>query len=703
MEYTGNCISGNVFLTEEQQEELMVQTTTYQNLAVYYHEGELGSKAVEAWKYYYGELPIAISENSSSWTDRTVWESVNGTLQELISVFTSGENAVRFTPRHSKDAVGAEAATQLVNKALLVDNDGYRVLHDVFKESCVVRNSWVKRYWKEGYEIFNESFSDLTEEEVALYLQNIEEEDLISLNLTQDVDSNLSKGDISYKRFFEKVVVEYVPFEQVIIEPTATSILDTNYLGHRVRKHKEELIEMGFNEEVVENLGLNTVSLTESVITMERMDDLLPLNPSDNVSVGDDRTDKVWLYENYIRTSIPTGEMELLQVFTVNQQILEINRVSEIPFENVCPLPIPGGVFGESIVDITKEIQDLNSFLTRGILENIINANNQRYMALENAVDYRDLMDNRPNGIVRVKTPNAVTPFPYHPLPQGMMNLLEYTEQKKEARTGVTKLGQGLDPNVFKNDNAFATVNTMMTASQNRLRMIARNIAEGSMKDLMLSIYKLIRENGTQPIIVETSAGPQEIIPKQMPKRDQMIVAVAVGASERKERAQTLTGLLQIIQQSPQLAGFVQQQNAYYLGTQMFEAMGIYDIQNYLTPPEKIPPPQPNPADEMQLQTMAENIKNLQAQTQKLLSDITESQQKLQFEQYKTADEFSMKKEESLSKQDEAADKMSIEERKLMIAERELILKEKELELKRQELVIEASLENRQGRAVGLG
>lgn len=719
MQYS-DTITGNTSLTQEQADELNVQLMTYKNMALYYHEGELGQKALEGWKYYYGELPAPITKGSSKWIDRSVWESVNGTLQELISVFTSGEDAVRFSPRDNKDALDAEAATKMINKVLLSDNDGYRVFHDAFKECCIVRNSWFKRYWSEGEEVVTETFKDLGEAEFQIYMATFPDEDIIAIDLEEETEiedeerdgidesdilnSNTTyTGTITYKRRFEGVKVEYVPFEQIIVEPAAWNLNDLNYIAHRVRKTKDELLEMGFCPEVVEELPITTEMLTDGVITNARVDNLIPINVSDNYNIGDSKTDRVWLYENYIRTSCLSGEMEILQVFTVNNQIIEVNRVNDIPFDTVTPFPIPGNVFGESVTDVTKDIQDLNTSLVRGIVDNVMNANFQRYMGVQGQYDARSLLENRPGGVVDIKMQGAIQPFPYHQLPNGVSQLLEYTETKKEARTGVTRLGQGLDPNVFKNDNAFATVNTMMTAAQNRLRMVARNIAENGMKKLMLSIYRLIRENGKMPITVETARGEVTLQPDQLPSRDKMIVSVAVGANERRERAQTLTGVLQAFESSQKLQKFMQPENAYYLGTQLLESMGVYDVQNYITPIDQLPEEKPDPATMLTLQKAQEDIKQTQATTQKILSEITEVMNKNSFEQQKAADEQFRLKEESLSKQDELADKMSIEERKLELERLKLLLEERKLELKRQEILIEAQLEERQERGVGLG
>jgi hypothetical protein len=703
-------IYGDVVMTEDQLSDLTVQLNGHKELAFYHHEGELATRTVESWDYYYGRLPEPITKGSSKWIDRSVWEAVNGTLQELIGVFTSGENAVRFMPRTTEDAIAAEAATKLVNKALLTDNRGYRALHDAFKESCIVGNSWFKRYWRVGDEVFTETFDEISRDDLELYLSQIDGE-LISVTIDDEVCKDLDKyeeqelleGSVTYKRSTEGVKVEYVPFEQIIIDPLATCIQEANYIAHRVRKSKQELIEMGFDEETVKGLRSDNLDLYGGQASSARAVEAQMYNPSDNFSVGDDMVDRVWLYENYIKTSALSGTTEMLQVFTVYDQILEVSRVNEMPFETITPFPVPGNIFGESVTDITKDIQNLNTMLVRGIIDNTMNANFGRYTGLKGGYDKRSLLEGRPGGVVEITTPGAVTLLPYHALPQGNITLLEYVEQKKEQRTGVTRLGQGLNNDVLKNDNSFATVNTMMSAAQNRMRMIARNIAEEGMKRLMLGIYRIIRENAKDPILVETVKGPMTIFPNMLPRRDKMIVAVAVGNNERRERAQMLTGALQLAASSPQVGMFIQPQNSYYMATQIFEAMGIFDVQNYLTPLEDLPPPQPDPLQELTLQTAAETIKQTQAATQKILSDITEAQQKLQFEQVKAADDFAMRKEESLSKQDEAADKMGVEERKLQIEQMKLQLERDKLELKRQEIMIEAQLENKHNRPVGLG
>lgn len=694
-------MNGNIKLDDDKLLELQAQVGIYQNHALGYHEGELGVRTRQGWEYYYGNLPEPVQMGSSKWVDRSVWESVNGTLQELVSVFTSGSDAVKFAPTTSTDANAAMAATKMVNKILLRENQGFNVLHDAFKECLVTRNSFIKRYWQDYKEEVEEEFSDLSPEEFDAYIMNLGGE-VVEMSSEED-DNGRIFGNIKYEKHVEGVKVEYVPFEQVIVEPTATSLRDANYIAHRVRKTKDELIKMGFPMDVVEELNPASSDITAGVIANARVNNLSPLNVSDVLSVGDKHADKVWLYEHYIRTSCATGRLETLQVFTINSQILEVNRVSEHPFETMSPFPVPGTIWGESVYDITKDIQDLNTSLVRGIIDNVMNANFRRYMAVKGSYDRQSLLNNRPGGVVEVQSPGAVMPMDYHQLPGGITQLLEYTESKKEMRTGVSRVGQGLDPNVFKNDNSTATVNMVMTAAQNRLRMVARNIAQRGMMELMAGIYELVRQNGTKPIVVETANGMTTIDPRTLPPRTEMIVAVAVGDGERRERSAAIQSAMMTFTQVPQLTPFLQQNNAYHMGAQLLESLGLYDVENFMTPLDQIPPPQPNPAEQAQLQLLMEQVKNAQVMTQKLMAEIQNERETLAFEQQKAADEMSMKREESLSKQDESADKVAIETQKIQLAIAKLELEEKELELKRQTMLIEAQMESRQARGIDLG
>lgn len=375
---------------------------------------------------------------------------------------------------------------------------------------------------------------------------------------------------------------------------------------------------------------------------------------------------QVWLYEQYIRTSdlSDDGIVRLYQVFDAGDRILEINEVDDIPFETFTPYAIPGSIWGESVYDITKDIQDLRTALIRGMIDNVNNANHGRYTALVGQYDRRSLLDNRPGGVVEMERPDAVNLFPYHNLPNGIDALLGMTDEVKEVRTGVTKLGMGINPDVFKNDNAYATVGLMMNAAQNRIRMVARNIAHNGITNLYRAIYRIYRENAETPLTVQTSQGMVQVKPRELPPRDQLVVNVAISPQEKSQRAQNLLMLKQMLQADPQIMPLFSLDKDRNLTAEVFELMGIKDVHNYLTPMDQYQP-QPDPMQQLQLQMAQAQVQKTQNEAQKLYADADNDKHRLAFEQQKAADETQMKMQDLNFKQEHAADQIGLENRKV--------------------------------------
>lgn len=654
--------------SEDLLDELSVDLQRRFNYAQGYVDIAVKGYAREAWEYFYGNLPAPVTAGSSRWVDRTVWESVNGTLQDIINVFCSGDEAVTFVADNEADADAADVATKLVNQILLRDNPGYNVISSAAQECLVTRNSFIKYYWDEETSTQTEEAEGVDPEAMAAYIQGLEAGGLQNLEVfTTDNDDGTVDVKVNFTKTVKRVKVEYVPSEQIFVDEHATSFLDAQYFCHRTRKSKSDLLEMGFPKDEIESFNdwSDTVDTTQSTVAWSRTDWRQDIDADIGVDVADVST-MCWVYEHYVRTGILDNnkESKLYQVIQAGEHILSCEEVTSIPFVTFCPYPIPGSFYGQSVYDITKDIQDLRTALVRGYIDNVNNANYGRYKALVGAYDRRSLLDNRPGGVVEMERQDAIDLFPYHNLPQGIEGLIGLTEELKETRTGVTKLGMGINPDVFKNDNAYATVGLMMNAAQNRLRMVCRNIAHNGMVELMRGIYNLVRENGEVPLQVQTPRGMITVDPRQLPPRHNLQVVVAISPNEKAERAQKLISLKQLIAADQQLAPLFTIEQDRYMTAQIFELMGVKDVHKYLMPLEQVQPPQPSPMEIIQIEMGKAQVENLNANTQKVIADAFDQRERTTFEQQKAADEFSLKQEELQFKQEEAADRISLENRK---------------------------------------
>ena len=193
-------ITGNVDIDDDTMSELHAQLSLYIDQSLGYHEGELGVRARRSWEYYYGKLPLPVCNGASSWVDRTVWESVNGTVQELSNVFTNGEDAVKFKPIDSRDGPDSIAATKLVNSILLQQNPGYKILNDAFKEACVTRNAFIKRWWDVEVNTVMESFDGISEDQLAIFIAQLKDSgDFVAVEEEVDEETGSISGTVSYR------------------------------------------------------------------------------------------------------------------------------------------------------------------------------------------------------------------------------------------------------------------------------------------------------------------------------------------------------------------------------------------------------------------------------------------------------------------------------------------------------------------------
>src|SRR5262249_58845639 len=115
--------------------------------------------------------------------------------------------------------------------------------------------------------------------------------------------------------------------------------------------------------------------------------------------------------------------------------------------------------------------------------------------ASDNTLD--DLLVSRPGGIVRTKAPGGLQWQVVPDITASIYPALQYFDATREWRTGVSRQGQGVDPNALQNQVA-TIANQMFNAAQARIKLIARIFAETGIRDLFALLRGVVRKNGSQ-------------------------------------------------------------------------------------------------------------------------------------------------------------------------------------------------------------
>ena len=606
---------------------------------------EISIQREQAMEYYYG-LPFGNEvEGRSQFVDSTVQDTIEWIKPSLMRVFASGDEMVKFSPHGPEDVEMAKQATDYVNYVFTKDNPGWEILYSWFTDALLSKNGIVKVWWEEYEEEEREEYRGLGDMELETLVSNPHVE---VIEHSEYLEQDMPVHDVVIKRgsYDGRVKIENVPPSEFLISRDAKSIDEARFVCHRAKKTVSELREMYPDDNFdIADLG----SGEDNVFTSER-EARFDFDSSSSFMFGESEMEEAlrtyWLNESFLKTDFDgDGITELRKVCTVGDYVFANDEIDSVPFVSLTPIKIPHKFFGLSVADLVIPLQLMKSTLMRNLMDNMYNQNFGRYAVLEGQANLDDLLTQRPGGVVRVKSPNAVTPLVTPPLEPYSFQMLEYLDGVRESRAGVTRMSQGMNENALTSHTTATAVNAVMTAAQSRVELIARNFAETGVKELMGVIYELLLKYQDKDRVVMLRNNWIPVRPSAWKDKYDCTVSVALGNGNKDQQMMHLSQMLSFAGEA--MKGglrIVNEQNMYNLGASLVKAMGFQNVDDYLTDPSQIPPEQTEPDLGEQAKLMEAQVK--QEELKIKAAEIQIKAQKLQQEQQKLAVDSQLKVEE---------------------------------------------------------
>ena len=225
-------------------------------------------------------------------------------------------------------------------------------------------------------------------------------------------------------------------------------------------------------------------------------------------------------------------------------EIVENDTFDHVPFACLSPILMPHRLIGRSLAELIMDIQMIKSTVMRQLLDNIYLTNNVRVAAVEGQVNIDDLLNSRAGGIVRVRQPNALQPIQPQLIGQNAFSLLQYLDDLKEQRTGLSKASMGLDADSLQSTTATA-VAAQMSAAQGKIEMIARVFAETGVKQLFQLILTLCLHHGKKDQMIRLNNKFVPIDPSNWKHEYDISVNVGLGSGQTNEKMAFLAQMAQ--------------------------------------------------------------------------------------------------------------------------------------------------------------
>jgi hypothetical protein len=622
--------------------------------AVSYIDSDLSPTRAKGTEYYRGDLFGNEVEGNSKVVAMEVRDTVSAMLPSLMRVFFNSENVVEFTPRGPEDVKSAQQATDYANYVFQNDNAGFLTTYAIFKDALVRKCGIAKFWWEDEERVRIEEYTGLDEQTLQMLMQEPGAEVQIVMSYpdpsmdemqmeTVDPMTGMPIAtpapmlhDVQIKRITKdgRIKIMAVPPEELLLDRRARSFDDATIIAHRQMATVADLIAMGYDqEEIEENLMSNDLDSNDEYLARQPLSTTFGTNDAANPMMR-----RVLYVEAYARVDYDgDGIAELRKVCCMGAGYKMVRNLpaSYIPFADFpCdPEPHTSPLEAMSIFDITRDLQEIKSEILRNTLDSLAQSIHPRTAVVEGQVNIDDVLNNETGAIIRMRAPGMVQPLTTPFVGQAAFPMMEYMDQIKEDRTGMSKAAMGLNADALQSSTK-AAVNATISASQGRIELTARILAEG-MKKLFKGILFLVTTHQDKARMVRMRNEWVQIDPRGWDAGMDANINIALGNGDTNERLQALMMILakqeQILQQLGPTNPLVTPQQFSNTLRKIVELSGFKDASSYFQdiPADYVPPapPQPKPSpEEILAQVQAESIK---ADIQKKAADLELQRQQM--------------------------------------------------------------------------
>jgi hypothetical protein len=586
--------------------------------AVGFIGGEISEDRQKAMEYYLGEPMGNEIDGRSQVVSTDVQDVIESVMPDIVRPFTASGEAVKFDPVGPEDEEAASQATDYCNFIWNVDNPGFNIFHDWFKDALLQKNGIIKIWWDDSKKTERKKLTGVTDDGLALLMNEegvevlehtetinpVAQQMMQEMGITELPDElppeliGVRTHDVTIKREVPRgrVCIENVPPEEYLISKRARGQKGAPFQAHRTWPTQSDLIAGGFDQEQIDGLPDGD----EDTFNSEKN-----ARHSDEEDMADEEADRatreILVHECYLYIDWDNDGIAELRKITVGGPQFDIlkykdgtlanEEVNDDPFSSVTPIRMPHKFFGRSLAELTMDLQAMKTSIWRQVLDNMYNVNNGR-AAISNKVSLEDYLDNKVGSPIRVDS-NApdvsghIAPIVTPPIGNHAFPLLEYVDTVRETRTGINRLSQGLDPDALK--NTATGINQLLGRSQQRTLMIAEVFANGGVKEAFRKILRLVIENQDQARKIKLKKQWVDIDPRSWNAEMNLTIDVGLGRGTQDQQIATMAKVLEVqaklIEYQGGLHGPMVTMDRLRNGSAKFlEAAGIKSADPYVAP-----------------------------------------------------------------------------------------------------------------------
>ena len=449
--------------------DLLALLRREEEAAAGYQDSAMSALRQEALAYY-DRQPFGIEQEGRSQVVTSEFADViESIMPGLMRVFTGTNDLATFAPLAPGQEKWAREASAYVPHVLMRQNDGFRIVSALLKDALMYRLGGVSVDVETADESVSLPLEDLPDDAVDLIAAEAEAQGasveieqrrhrrrggrraLRSSRRERRREEGPPGAALILTHPRRRVVVESIAPEDIRFSPAAREEDKASFLGFIRRASSSDLVRLGLTTDEIDDLRSERGRLSDE--EAQRTDGVA----EDDARSGDGDSERpIWLVVAYIRADEDgDGISEFMRVVYAHAGGTAGRIIERTPWEGpasialATPILMPHVIVGRSLFDQTKDLQQLGSVLTRGLLDNLYLVNQPRPV-VSDQVNIDSLIDWAPGSPIRLKPgarpgDNHVSWLQVPNVTGGALAALEHFATVRENRTGVSRYNQGLD------------------------------------------------------------------------------------------------------------------------------------------------------------------------------------------------------------------------------------------------------------------
>jgi hypothetical protein len=516
---------------------------------------------IDPLNYYLGNPTGTEIEGRSSLISTDVADAIEWIIPQIMKSFTQNNEVVIFDPIGPDDEKQAELESEFVYDILMKQNDGFVLIHQFVKDALMQRNGILKAYYEDEEEVTTENYTGLVQEQLQMLVADKTVE-ILELSEVQEYDPSsqpISTYNVKIKitNTNRKICIDPVPPEQFRVSNQHNSINlnKARFTSHIVTKSVSDLIEEGYDPEIVQNLAQADLLRSSYRFGAQHENTLIPATFTEDIS-----SKLVDVCECFLKLDMDGDGIATLMKVTVGNSmpptvVLSKEEVDDNPWIACTAIIMSHKFKGLSIYDRLKQIQDNKTALLRNIMDNVYLQNNQRNIIIEGQVNIDDMLVSRPGGIIRAKRLDAITPLQTPLLGDAGLNMMNYLDGIRAGRVGVSSEGNASPQDIGVSSIGSEGVERLMTAKEELVGLIIRVIAETGIKPLCIKLRDLAVKHLDVAQDFKFRGEWVQVNPSSWKPRQKTTVRVGTGTGDHKAQLAAVTQIAMMQKEIMQMPG----------------------------------------------------------------------------------------------------------------------------------------------------